>query len=114
MADDSGQVRRMLGQLLAALPQFNVVGEAKDGLQALKAVSELRPDILILDIRMPKFTGLEVLTALQEQGSTCKVLVFSQLGEKPYREKCFELGAQGFFEKVSGFDQFHRTLKKMR
>ena len=104
----------MLHRLFSALPQFEIVGEAKDGFQALEAIAELHPDVVILDIRMPKFNGLEVLKTLQEQGSTCKVLVFSQLGEELYRNKCLQLGAEDFFDKVADFDQFHRALKKMR
>jgi len=104
----------MLHRLFAALPQFKIVGEAKDGSEALAAIAELYPDVVILDIHMPNMNGLEVLETLQQRGSACKVLVFSQLGEEPYRNKCLELGAHGFFDKVAGFDQFHRALKKMR
>jgi DNA-binding NarL/FixJ family response regulator len=104
----------MLHRLLAALPQFQVVGEAQDGSQALEAIAELHPDIVILDIRMPELNGLEVLESLQKQGSTCQALVFSQFADELYRNKCLQLGAQGFFDKVAGFDDFHRALKEMR
>jgi DNA-binding NarL/FixJ family response regulator len=114
VADDSRMVRQMLFRLLAALPQFEIVGQANDGRRALKAIHQLNPDVVILDIRMPKFNGLEVLESLQKQALSCKVIVFSQLGEEPYRKRCLQLGARGFFDKVAEFDQFHQALKKMR
>jgi DNA-binding NarL/FixJ family response regulator len=114
VADDSRLVRRMLVRLLAALPQFEIVGQAKDGRRALEAIRQLNPDVVILDIRMPKINGLKVLESVQQQALSCKVLVFSQLGEEPYRKRCLQLGARGFFDKVAEFDQFHQALKKMR
>ncbi len=113
MVDDSGPVRQMLGRLLAPLPQFELVGEAEDGCQALKAIAELQPDLVILDIRMPKMSGLEVLQNLKDQRSRCRVVVFSQLADEIYRQKCLQLGAADFFDKVAGFDQFQQRLAKM-
>jgi DNA-binding NarL/FixJ family response regulator len=112
--DDSEPVRRVLRRLFSALPRFKVVGEAEDGFQALEAINKLSPDLVILDIHMPRMNGLEVLQALKEQSSECRVIVFSQYGEKAYRDKCLELGACAFFEKVTGFDQFHCMLKEMQ
>jgi len=114
LVDDSEPVRQVLQRLFSALPWFKVVGEAEDGCQALEAITKLDPDLIILDIRMPRMNGLEVLQALKKQSSARRVIVFSQYGEKPYRDKCLELGACGFFEKVAGFDEFHRLLKGMQ
>lgn len=112
--DDCAPVRQMLHRLFESLPQFQVVGQAIDGSEALKAIAQLEPDVVILDIRMPRVGGLEVLEKLQKQKSPCTVLVYSQFGEDIYRDKCLQLGAKGFFDKVAGFDRFHQTLKKMR
>jgi DNA-binding NarL/FixJ family response regulator len=110
VADDSAPVRQLLGRLLSGLAQFELIGEACDGCQALEAITELQPDLVILDIRMPGMTGLEVLQALRKQASRSKVIVFSQLGDEAYRTKCFELGAHAFFDKIADFDAFHRAL----
>ena len=96
------------------MPRFKVVGEADDGCQALEAITNLRPDLIILDIRMPRMSGLEVLQALKTQSFSGNVIVFSQYGDKAYRDRCFELGAYCFFEKVTEFDQFHRVLKEIQ
>jgi len=113
VVDDSSAVRQVLSRLLSPLPQFELIGEAEDGCQALGAIAELQPDLVILDIRMPKVSGLEVLQKLQQQHSTCRVVVFSQVGDEIYRQKCLQLGAEDFFDKVTGFDQFQQKLLTM-
>ena len=113
VADDSGQVRRLLNRLLAGLKGLELVAEARDGCQALVAIRRVQPDVVILDIRMPRMNGLEVLRTLQSQAAPCKVIVFSQLGDEVYRKKCEELGAHAFFDKVADFDDFQQALKRL-
>ena len=96
------------------MPRFKVVGEAEDGCAALEAITKLQPDLVILDIRMPRMNGLEVLQALKTQAWPGNVIVFSQFGEEAYRDKCFELGACHFFDKVSDFEEFHCLLKEIQ
>jgi YesN/AraC family two-component response regulator len=103
----------MLNRLLAGLKGLELVAEAKDGCQALEAITRFQPDVVILDIRMPKMSGLEVLKALQSQGATCRVIIFSHLGDEVYRKKCDELGAHAFFDKVADFDDFQQALKHL-
>lgn len=114
MVDDSEAVRQVLRRLFAGLPQFRIIGEAEDGGAALEAITRWPPDLVILDIHMPRMSGLEVLQALQRQPLPCKIIVLSQHDEESYRHKCMELGAFDFFDKVTGFDRFHRLLKQMR
>ena len=114
LVDDSAHARQILQRVFAALPQFKVIGEAEDGTQALKAITRLQPDLIILDIRMPGMSGLEVLQALSREKSARKVIVFSQLEEEIYREKCLQLGAYAFFDKVTGFDQFNQALRQIQ
>ena len=113
LADDSQAIRQILQRLFSAMPQFKVVAEAEDGSQALELIGKLHPDLVILDIRMPRLTGLEILQKLKERSSRCKVLVFSQYSEEAYRRKCQELGAAGFFDKVCGLDEFQKALHQL-
>lgn len=112
--DDSEPVRQVLRRLFAGLPQFQIIAEAQDGLQALEAMAQWQPDLVILDICMPRMNGLEVLQALKAQPQPCKIIVFSQHDEESYRHKCLELGACDYFDKITGFERFHRQLKQMR
>ena len=114
LVDDSAPVRQALQRLFSAMPEFKIVGEAQDGYAALEAITKLQPNLIILDIRMPRMNGLEVLQALKTQAWGGNVIVFSQYGEEAYRDKCFELGARHFFDKVSDFEEFHCLLKEIQ
>ena len=111
VADDSAPIRQVLGQLVSGLRRFELVGEANDGLEALDAIRRLKPDVVILDIRMPRMNGLEVLQVMRAEGTRCKVIVFSQFGDEAYRKKCCELGAHAFFDKVAEIEAFQQALK---
>lgn len=77
VADDSVVFRRLMSEVLASLPEVEVVGQAANGRQALQRVRELTPDLLTLDMEMPELNGLEVLDALQKSGESVAVLVVS-------------------------------------
>ena len=66
IADDEEPARARLRRLLAAHPEIVVVGEARDGLEAVQKIEELRPDLLFLDIEMPGLSGFEVLQAMPQ------------------------------------------------
>ena len=111
IADDSAKIRNHLVGLLETLPRLEVVGEAKDGLEAVETLRALEPDVLILDIEMPKINGLEVLRQIKD--THCTVIVLTGMGDDLYREKCLELQAKYFFDKINDFDQFVTLLHKL-
>lgn len=79
VADDSALFRRVLTEVLSALPNVEVVGQAPNGKIALQRVRELRPDLLTLDMEMPELDGLEVLTALKAEARAPAVIIVSAL-----------------------------------
>lgn len=104
-------MRQNLRDTFTGLPRLEIVGEAKDGLETLHAAHILKPDVITLDIHMPKMSGIEVLQRIQKDG--CKVIVLTALVDEIYREKCRELNADYFFDKITEFDQFVNLLKTM-
>lgn len=82
IADDHPVVREGVRQLLERAPDFAVVGEAGDGLEALRLVTELVPDVLVLDLALPRLSGVEVARRLQAAGSPVRVLGLSALMRK--------------------------------
>src|SRR6266404_3176819 len=113
IVDDSDNIRSMLVRLCAGLPKLQVVGEAKDGLEALEAVQKLKPDLVTLDIRMPMLNGLEVLKSLSREKSKPIIIVLTGITEEIYRQKCFELGAKHVFAKGSELDEIVRVLRAL-
>jgi DNA-binding NarL/FixJ family response regulator len=113
LVDDSAKVRQTLADLLSALPEIEVVGEAQDGLEAIHAASKLFPDLIVLDLRMPRANGFDVLKAIKKENRNCVVIVFSAMADDVCRQKCLELGARHFFDKVTQFDEFLPAVKAL-
>lgn len=96
LVDDEAPARAKLRRLLAADSRFQVAGEAKDGLEAIGMVEELKPDLLVLDIQMPRMTGFEVLEALGPEA--CPAVIFSTAFDQ-YAVQAFEAAALDYLLK---------------
>lgn len=90
---------------------MEVVGEAKDGEEALEVFQDLHPDVLTLDIQMPKMGGLEVLRRIS--GTDCRVILLTTYADEMYRKKCLELNVLGFYDKITEFHDFLEFVKSM-
>jgi two-component system, NarL family, nitrate/nitrite response regulator NarL len=97
VADDHPIVRDGLRRLLQEEPNYKVVGEAPDGAEAIRLVRQLKPDILLLDLSMPKITGMEALRELSEYGGSApvRVIVLTAAIEKSQIVEALQLGARG-------------------
>ena len=84
IVDDEDLARSVLREHLAAHPEVEIVGECANGFQAVKAVAELKPDLLFLDIQMPKLSGFEVLELLPERPAVVFVTAFDQFAVKAF------------------------------
>lgn len=100
IADDHGIVREGLRRLLESEPDFTVVGEAADGREVLEQVSSLRPDVVVLDITMPRLGGLETLERLRAEHPGTKVILLSVHGDSPFIQSAIALGADGYVLKT--------------
>ncbi len=111
IADDHTIFRDGLKSLLTGEPEFQVVGEASNGDEALKLVKQLLPDILLLDHLMPKISGMEVLQALSELHSKVRTIVLSGVLEGDEISKVFELGAHGVVLKDSATNMLFKSIR---
>ena len=106
VVDDSATVRALLSRSLNADPAIEVVGTASDGLEALERIAELRPDVVTLDIEMPRLDGLATLKRIMERHPMPVVMVSSQTREGAEATlQALELGAVDFIEKGSFGDR---------
>ena len=99
LADDHGIVRRGLRSLLESQSGIDVVGEAADGFEALRLSTELNPDILILDVAMPKMNGIDVAARLQKLERPPSVIVLSMHTDESYIIRALAAGARGYLLK---------------
>lgn len=110
LADDHIFVRDGIKSLLENEAKIEVVGEATDGLEALKIVEMAQPDLLILDIRMPNLTGIEVVEKLRSQNNLVKIIMLSMHESEEYVLKSIKAGADGYLLKGSSKEEFLKAL----
>jgi DNA-binding NarL/FixJ family response regulator len=100
VVDDHASVREGLRAALGTWPDVEVVGEASDGLAALAEFWLCRPDVVLLDLRMPGMGGLETLGALRRADPTARVLVLTAHDSPEHAQEAAALGAAGFLQKA--------------
>ncbi|MGM8362946.1 response regulator [Flavobacterium sp. ARAG 55.4] len=110
LADDHFFVRDGIKSLLESEKNIEVVGEATDGLEALEVVTATKPDLLIVDIRMPHHTGIDVVEKLRNQNNTVKIIVLSMHESEEYVLKSIKAGADGYLLKGSSKEEFMKAL----
>lgn len=110
LADDHVFVRDGVKSLLENESNFEVVGEAVDGLDAIEKTNALEPDLLILDIRMPNLTGIEVVEKLRSQQNFVKIIMLSMHESEEYVLKTIRAGADGYLLKGSSKEEFLKAL----
>ncbi|MBE5961477.1 MAG: response regulator transcription factor [Lachnospiraceae bacterium] len=101
IADDHLMVREGLKQLLEIDGDIKVIGEADNGLQLLSLLEGCRPDVVLLDINMPKMNGLQALEALRQKNDDTKVLMLTIHNEVDYLLRAVEIGVNGYVLKDS-------------
>jgi DNA-binding NarL/FixJ family response regulator len=96
VADDHAVVRHGVRGILAAQPDFDVIAEAADGAQAVAMALRLRPDLVILDVSMPRFTGLQAAGELGRRAPEIRLLMLSMHDDEQYLFEALRAGASGY------------------
>lgn len=110
LADDHVFVRDGIKSLLENEANIEVVGEAIDGADALEVVTASKPDLLIVDIRMPNLTGIEVVEKLRGENNNVKIIMLSMHESEEYVLKSIKAGADGYLLKGSSKEEFLKAL----
>lgn len=101
LADDHPIVRQGLRTLLEGQPDYQIIGEAEDGLKAIALVEELKPDVLIVDVMMPGLNGLEVTKRSRQRVPQTQVVVLSMHSNEPYVLEALRSGATAYVLKAT-------------
>jgi DNA-binding NarL/FixJ family response regulator len=108
IVDDHEVVREGLRLSLSRAPHIRIVGEAGDGASAIELALRRKPDVVIMDVRMPGMDGLEATRSLTDQAPNAKVLIFTAYSERSLLGRAFDSGANGYILKEAP----HQTLVK--
>ena len=115
LADDHTILRKTLASFIETRDEFIIIGEASDGDEALERTMELHPDLLILDLNMPKRSGLEILPQIKLKAQHVKVLVLTGRDDDAYIVRALRAGANGYILKSADenelFDSMNRVMR---
>ncbi len=112
VADDASFMRQMIREIIE-MEDYEVVAEAIDGIQAIEQYQEHRPDLVTMDIVMPKRSGIDALKGILELDAAARVVMCSALGQETLVMEALQAGAKDFIVKPFKPDSVLSTLKKV-
>lgn len=111
VVDDQAMVRQGFSALLAAQPDISVLGDASDGVEAVEVCARLRPDVVLMDVRMPRRDGLWAARQVIGSGGGTKVLMLTTFDIDDYVYEALRIGASGFMLKDAPADELVRAVR---
>lgn len=111
LADDHTIVRQGFKALLETIPEFEVVAEAADGIEAVDQIEETRPDVALIDIMMPNLNGLEATKTATRRKSGAKIIILSMHANSTYAVRALKNGAHGYVLKDADQDEIVTAIK---
>ncbi|GIX33167.1 MAG: DNA-binding response regulator [Lysobacterales bacterium] len=113
LVDDQNLVRQGIRGLLALSPDIEVVGEASDGLEAIAELERLRPDVMLLDLRMPRMDGIEVLKRLAAEGRRIPTVILTTFDDEELVLAGIEAGARGYLLKDTTLEELVAAIRSV-
>jgi len=112
LADDHQVVRHGIKQFLSAAG-IDIVAEAEDGAQALRLIEQHRPDVAVLDIQMPEYSGIEVARRVRARGLPVGLLILTAYDDDPYVVAALEAGVNGFVLKTADMEEIVEAVRSV-
>ncbi len=111
LVEDHRMVREALSEALKKVPDIDIVGEAGDAHEALKLAAKLKPDVIVLDIRLPDVNGMEVAARLKDAGVTAKIVALSAFDDKRFVTAMVRAGASAYVTKSAAGTELVRAIR---
>lgn len=113
IAEDQGMLLGALGALLGFESDMKVVGEAQDGETAIQNILKLKPDVCLLDIEMPKKTGLDIAEVLAEMSPNTKIIILTTFARPGYFERAVKSGVHGYLLKDGSIEELAEAIRNV-
>lgn len=113
LVDDHELVRTGLKMIIAKMPGINIVAEGENGQQAIDLATQLRPDVILMDVNMPVITGLEATRRISAHMPDVKVIILTVHAETPFPSKLLQAGASGYLTKGCDAAELEKAIKRV-
>ena len=113
LVDDDEFVVKSMPSFLARIPSVDVVGTARDGADALEKLKTCTPNVVLMDVRMPRMGGMEATKLIVDKYPDVRVILMSGFDDGGMREECREVGAHGFMAKLNVVHEFPLLLQEI-
>ena len=113
IADDSYLILEWLQELLGEFGEVEIVAVLNNGIDALSAVRTLKPDLAILDLKMPGLNGLQVIEEIRKEDAGVKIILMTFFAFEQYRHMANKAGADYFFSKVDDFEEISKVIAEL-
>ena len=113
VVDDHDLLRESLRSMLECDHDLQIVDEAKDGQEAIELCRLHRPDLVLMDVRMPRVDGFEATRRIKEEVGTTKVLIMSAYHNLEYVSEAIRAGAEGYVPKLASLKELHEAVREV-
>jgi two-component system response regulator DevR len=113
IVDDSEMMRERLTESISDLAEIKVTGQSGDPYEAFNAIQKSHPDVVVLDIRLPGRSGIDLLKDIKKGPQAPVVIMVTNYPYRQYREGCMSAGADYFFSKINEFEMIAETLQRI-
>ncbi|MBF0468016.1 MAG: response regulator transcription factor [Desulfamplus sp.] len=113
LVEDHEIVRQGFKVLISSIPELEIVGEADNGIQAVRTIMDLKPDLVFLDLSLPKRNGMCVIEEAKKSCPLTKFIILTAHNTDEHVHACFNAGASGFVSKSAGFSEIEIAIKSV-
>lgn len=113
LVDDHELVRTGFRMILSQQPGFEIVGEAADGEQGLALIRSAKPDVALVDVHMPKLSGIELTDRVRKLKLATRIVILTVVNEAPFPKRLIEAGASGYLTKACAADELVQAVRRV-